>query len=402
MRRVVILGGGTAGTLLANSLDHARFDVTVLSRSSEHLFQPALLYVALAHADPRIVRDERRLLSRRVKLVQEQVERVDLLARRVHARGAFHDYDALVVATGARADPSQIPGLSEVAARFGNYHSGVAPAQKLWAALDAFRGGTIAVGQASPICVCPPSPLEGVLLIDRLLRRRGLRDRSRLVFFTPHPRAYPAEAIDEIVAPLLKARGIELRTFFDVDRVDPKSWAIGSIEGERIDCDLPVIVPPFAGAEIAYEPASVLDDDRFVHADRNSLRIPGVLGAFAVGDAADLPTSKAGAGAHLQAMVVAEQLAGREATFDGRTHCAVDLADGTGTFVVSSYASPAVRYPPSRLKHLMKMLMGRVYWLSLSGRFEPLFDRYFHWTAPERLGAAALRHAEKAAARSGS
>ncbi|MDE2489724.1 MAG: FAD-dependent oxidoreductase [Elusimicrobia bacterium] len=388
MRRVLILGGGTGGTLLANLLARRPFDVTVLSASDAHLFQPSLLYAALAGASPRLTRPERRLLSRRVRLVRDTAVRVDLRAKRVRtASGSVYESDALVVATGARAAPAQIPGLSETAARFGNYHSDVAAALRLRAALDAFRGGTIAVGQASPICVCPPSPAEGVFLIDRLLRRRGLREKTRLVFFTPYPRPYPAAAIDALVAPRLRALGVEVRTVFDVESVDPATGTIRSLEGDELRCDLPVIVPPFAGAAIEYEPADVLDEDRFLAADKATLRLKGVDDAYAIGDAAALPTSKAGVGAHLQAKVVAAELTGKPAAFDGRTHCPFDLGDGTGVFVTSSYSARAVPCRPRRLNLWMKKLMPRVYWLSLSGLLEPIFDAYFALTAPQAAPA---------------
>jgi sulfide:quinone oxidoreductase len=381
--RVLVLGGGTGGTLAANLLARRGFAVTVLSASPEHSFQPSLLYVALDGADPRLAREERGLLSGRVRLVRDRALRADLRAKRVEtASGAVHAYDALVVATGARADPAQIPGLAETAARFGNYHSGVEAALRLRAAVDAFRGGTVAVGQASPVCVCPPSPMEGAFLLDRLLRARGLRDKTRLVFFTPYPRAYPAAAIDALVAPRLKARGIEVRTVFDVERVDPATGTIFSLEGEKIECGLPVIVPPFAGTGIAFEPAGVLNEDGFLRADKETLRIPDVEDAYAIGDAAALPTSKAGVGAHLQAKVVAARIAGRPAVFDGRTHCPFDLGDGTGVFVTSSYAVRAVPCRPRRVNLWMKKLMPRVYWLSLRGRLEPFFDAYFALTAP--------------------
>jgi sulfide:quinone oxidoreductase len=386
VEEVLILGGGSGGTLTANTLDHRRFDVTVVSASREHLFQPALLYVALAGHSPHIVRDERRLLSRHVKLLNERIERVDLRAKRVAtAAGTELTYDALVVATGVRAELAQIPGLFQVAERYGNYHSSIAQAQKLWAELDAFRGGTIVLGQASPVCVCPPSPVEGILAIDRLLRKRGLRDKARLVFFTPFPRAFAGEAVNEIVEPILKARGIAVMTFFDLDSIDTSTRTITSIEGDRIEYDLPIIVPPVTGADIAYEPADVLTVDGFLRADKATLRIPGVDNAFAVGDAADLPTSKAGVGAHLQSQVVVKELAGERARFDGRTNCPLDLSDGTGTFVISSYTSPSIRYEATRTKHLMKRLMGRIYWMTLSGRFEPVFVRYFALTEPEKL-----------------
>lgn len=379
--------------MLANRLRGRKFEVTLLSASPEHVFQPSLLYVAFTNASSNIVRDERRLLSRHVCFVQDKVTLVNLPDRVVTTKsGGRYEYDVLVLATGAHTDPTQIPGLSEINERFGNYHSTVAQAKKVWASLDAFQGGTIALGQASPICVCPPSPLEGILLVDRLLRKKGLRDKSRLIFFTPYPRAYPAEPINEVVEPIAKERGIEILPFFDVDRIDPSKRTIFSIEGDAIAYDLPIVIPPFVGAKIAYEPANVLDSDRFIITDKNTLHVKGFDSAFAIGDATNIPTSKAGVGAHLEAQVVARQLAGRAAIFDGRTNCPFDLGDGRGTFVIGSFTAPVVKLRPSRLYHLMKMMFGWTYWLTLSGLLDPMLDLYFMFTKPRPR--AALKSAE--------
>ena len=383
--RVLIAGGGSGGTILANMLDRRHFQVTMVSASLKHLFQPALLYVAFKNANPGVARDERTLLPRYVRLVHDTVTQVNLNDRFVTTTGGDRfDYDYVVLATGIRTDPSQIPGLAETNAQFGDYHSDLAQAQKLWASIDAFEGGTIALGQSTPICKCPPSPVEGILLAEELLRRRGLRDRTRLVFFTPYPRPYPAEPMNQIVEPILAERGIEVLTFFDVDRIDPATSTIYSIEGDEIRYDLPIVIPPFAGADITYEPAGVLDESRFVLTDKLTLRVRGTDTAFAIGDGTNLPTSKSGVGAHLEAKVVAKTLAGHPAAFTGRTHCPFDLGYGRGTFVTGSYQSPVVKSPPSRLKHLMKMMFGRVYWLSLRGVLEPVFDLYFRLTDPDR------------------
>lgn len=379
------MGGGSAGTILANQLNPRHDDVTLITRTTDHLFQPGLLYVAFAGAKPDLIRDEERLLRRGVNLVRDQVSGVDLEARTVTGgNGRVYPYDQLVLATGVRIDPEQIPGLPEVFGRFGSYHAGIGPALRLWAAINEFQGGTIAMGQSTPICICPPSPVEGALLLDRLLRRRGIRDRSRIVFFTPYPRAYPAAGIDEVVAPILKERGIEVRTFFDVDRVDPATGAISSIEGETIECDLPILIPPFVGSDLNVEPQSVLDESHFVKVDRETLRVPGYDNVYAIGDAAHLPTSKAGVGAHLEAKVVARELRGQPARFDGRTNCPMDLGDGRGTFVIGTYSAPVINYAPSRLKLVMKHAMGRMYWVSLRGWLEPVFDTYFRATSPDR------------------
>lgn len=389
MERVLVIGGGSGGTILANSLSSKSFGVTVLSASSGHLFQPGLLYVAFKGARSNLVRDERHLLKTHVALVHDTASRVNLDDRWVETTGGErHQYDQLVVATGINTDPASIPGLAEVAARVGNYHSSVASARTLWERLRTFDGGTIALGQATPICKCPPSPVEGILLTDELLRRRGVRNRSRLVFFTPYPRAYPAEPMNRVVEPILRERGIEVMTFFDLDRIDPQTSTMTSIEGDTIECDLAIVIPPFVGADIDYSPSGVLDESRFVVTDPHTLRITGVERAFAIGDVTNLPTSKSGVGAHLEAKVVARTLQGRPVTFTGRTHCPLDVADGRGTFVAGSYDAPVVPSPPTRTKHAMKMVFGKIYWLSLRGTLDPVFDAYFRWTEPPVQGPA--------------
>ncbi|MGA7670563.1 MAG: FAD/NAD(P)-binding oxidoreductase [Nitrolancea sp.] len=383
-RRVLIIGGGTGATMLANTLNKRTFEVTVLTSSLEHMFQPALLYVAFKDSRVNTVRDERSLLSRHVRLVHDRVTNIDLRKQEVTtASGSQYGYDDLVVGTGVRTDPGQIPGLTEVNAQFGDYHSTLAWAHKLWANLENFQGGTIVLGQASPICKCPPSPVEGILLIDELLTKRGIRDKTRLVFFSPYPRPYPAAPMNEIVEPIMRERGVEIMTFFDLDRIDPETKTIYSIEGDEIQYDLPIIIPPFIGANISYEPAEVLDQSRLLKTDKLTLRVMGFDNVYAIGDGTNLPTSKSGVGAHLEAKVVASMLAGKPAAFGGRTHCPVDLAYGKGTFVIGSYDAPVVKLQPSRLNHLMKMMFGRIYWISLRGLLEPMFDVFFKLTAPK-------------------
>jgi sulfide:quinone oxidoreductase len=382
-KRVVIVGGGDGGTILANMLDKRRFDVTVLAASRQHMFQPALLYIAFKNASRKIVRDEGTLLNRSVRLLDERVTHVDLDARSVTTEsGARYEYDYVVLGTGIRPDLAQIPGLAEVNAEFGDYHSSIAQAEKVWAKLDAFQGGTIALGQSTPVIKCPPSPIEGILLVDELLRKRGLRERARLVFFTPYPRPYPAAPMSEVVEPILKERGIEVMTFFDVDRIDPEARTITSIEGDTISYDLPIIIPPFAGSAIAYSPAGVLDPSGFVMTDRQTLLVKGTTNAFGIGDGTTVPTSKSGVAAHLEAKVIASTLKGEHATFSGRTNCPLDVGFGRGTFVVGSYDASVVKSRPTRLKHFMKMMFARIYWISLRGWLEPMFDVYFKLTEP--------------------
>jgi sulfide:quinone oxidoreductase len=358
----------------------------VIDESTQHFFQPQLLYIAFKGESKPDARDERKLLKRHVKFVNERVTEVNLNERIVKTANVSYSYDFVVIATGIVTNTAAISGLGDVNSTFGDYHTNFGQAKKLWNSLNKFAGGTIAIGQSYPLCKCPPSPLEGAFLTEEFIRKKGLKEKTRIIFFTPYPRAYPAEGINEIVAPMLKSRGIEVMTFFDVDRIDSGSNTIYSIEGDSIKYDLPIIVPPCTGiTSIKYTPDSILDRDHLIIVDKYTSKVKGFDDAFAIGDAAALPTSKAGVGAHLEAKVVAKRLSGEDAKFNGRTNCPFDTGYGKGTFVIGSYDEPVVKYPVTRMNLFMKHMMEKIYWGSLKGTYDFIFDMYFNMTSPEKL-----------------
>ncbi|MGC8687706.1 MAG: NAD(P)/FAD-dependent oxidoreductase [Candidatus Micrarchaeia archaeon] len=385
MEKLVIVGGGAGGVILANSLDPKKFDITLIDKSPVNIFQPAYLYVAFKGAKPNIARKTESLVKRGIKVVEAKATSIDLQSKQVTTDKGQFAYDKLVVATGTVTDPGQIEGLAEVNNTYGDYHTSIENAQKLWKSLSSFSGGTIALGMASPVCKCPPSPLEGMLLVEEYINKKGLKDKTKLIFFTPYPRAYPAEPMNEVIEPIMKSRNIEIMTFFDVENIDTKNRKINSIEGDSISYDLPIIIPPCVGVKIDFKP-NVLDGDGFIKADKETMLIEGFKDAFAIGDATNIPTAKSGVTAHLQAKVVAKILNGEQAKFDGRTNCPFDVGYGKATFVIGDYSNPVVKYPPSRLNHFMKMMMERIYWSSLKGTWDWMFDMYFKHSNPKKLG----------------
>lgn len=383
--KLLVIGAGAAGTILANSVDKSKYSVTMIDRSDTHVFQPQYLYMAFSGAK-NIAKKERLLLDKRVSFIKDEISAIDLSANTATtSSGKSYKYDYIVIATGIIGNYSLIPGIAEVNGQFGDYHTSASQAAKVWRSLDSFKGGTIAIGQSYPLCKCPPSPLEGAFLTEELIRKKGLKPKTRIVFFTPYPRPYPAEAVNELVEPLLKERGIEVKTFFDVDRIDTKERIIYSIEGESIKYDLPIVIPPCSGIDIKYNPSDVVGRDRLILADKYTMRVKGFGNAFALGDASALPTAKSGVGAHLEAKVVASILNGKDARFNGRTNCPFDTGYGRGTFVIGSYDEPVIKYPISQMNLFMKHLMAKIYWSSLKGTFDEVFDIYFRETDPKRL-----------------
>jgi len=386
LKKVLIIGGGGGGLILANHLDPKNYDITVVDKSEKHYYQPWFLYIAFKGSKRKIWKPIDSLLKPGVTFVKDEITKIDLDERKVYgSQKAIYNYDYIIIATGTSPDPDSIPGLRSVYNQYGDYHSSVENSMKLWEHIKSFKGGTIAIGQASTTCKCPPSLLEGAFLLEEHLREKGLKDKSKIKFFTPYPRAYSAEPMNRVAEPLVNERGIEVITFFDVDTVDPKNQTINSIEGESIKYDLPIIVPPCKGTRINIVPEKVQDEERFIKSDKYSMKIEGYDDAFAVGDVNNLPTSKTGVTAHLEAMAVANIIQGKQDQFSGRINCPFDMGYGKATFVIADYKNPVVPYPPTRFKHFMKMSMARIYWMTLKGTADFIFEPYFEHTTPEKL-----------------
>jgi sulfide:quinone oxidoreductase len=366
--KVVVLGGGVGGTLAANLLAkelgrEAR--VTVVDPTGMHLYQPGFLYLALGQANGRwLARDERTLLRREVDLAVERAVRIHPDAGTVQLeRGGSLDFDYLVLATGARLVPDQVPGLVEAGHDFYSLEG----AQRLREELARFRGGRIHVGIAGIPYKCPPAPVEFVFLLDEYLRRRGVRDRSQITLLSPLNRAFTIESASKLVQPMMTERGIELTTFFNVESVDPDAGTISSLEGEKVESDLMVIVPPHRGQSLIG--ASGLGDrSDWLPTDRTTLQVEGQERIFAMGDATNLPISKSGSTAHFEAPVVASRIASLihgtapRSNYGGRVMCFLETGNRRATVLRFDYEHPPAPPQPNLLWHSAKWLFNRVYW----------------------------------------
>jgi sulfide:quinone oxidoreductase len=376
MERIVILGGGVGGTLVANlvarklkgEIRRGDASVTVVDDTGEHVYQPGYMYIAMGNERPeRLKRPERSLLDREVELVIGRAVEIDVASRRVvledgHALG----YEQLILATGSRILPEEVEHFDTEAHHF----YGPEAAQRLRAALDAFDGGRIVIGIAGMPYKCPPAPLEVAFLVEDELRQRGLRERSELHYCSPIGRAFTIETVSEMATPILAEKGIELHTFFNVETIDPERKVIGSLEGEELPYDLLVLVPPHRGAQVVID-AGLAPPSGWLPTDPHTLLVKGQQDVYALGDATDLPLSKAGSTAHFEAPVVAERVAaavqgrapvGKHATYDGKVMCFFEIGDGKGTLLQFDYDHPPRPPKPNRLWHLGKLVFNRTYW----------------------------------------
>ena len=376
---ILVVGGGSGGTLSANLLaKHLRTEirngqvsVQLVSGSQQHIFQPGYLHVAFKGQSPDdLVRQERSLVSRDVRLVEEPAERIDLKTQTATlASGKQLEYDYVIMATGSVADPSRIPGLAEASL---NFHTSPEESRKIWDAIQQFDGGHVVIAIGGVPHKCPPSPNEAAFLADDYFRRRGIRDKVKLTFVTPYPRAYPAEPMSRVVEPRFRKRAIEVVTFFNMESVDPGRREIYSLEGESVSYDFLLVVPPHRGGDVVLK-SGIGDSDGWIPTDKNTMRVSGYENAYAVGDATDIPISKTGVTAHLEAItatsniVSAVRKSGQLHKYNGRIHCPFEMGSGRAAFVIGSYNMPVKEIQPSRMGYFMKEAFAMFYWRTLSG-----------------------------------
>ena len=374
MKRILILGGGVGGTIVANLLARKvgrqpDVEITVVDQTGQHVYQPGFMYITFGHERAaQLVRPERSLLDDRVKVVIGEVARVHDGQRTVElSDGRMLGYEYLVLATGSRIVPEEIPYFAEEAHHFYTAEA----AERLRAALDAFDGGKIVIGIAGLPYKCPPAPLEVSFLIESELRQRGMREKSEVHFCSPIGRAFTIETVSDMATPILEEKGIELHTFFNVEAIDPERKVVQSLEGEELPYDLLILVPPHRGAQFLVDSGLAKPPGGWLPTDRATLQVGGRPNVYALGDATDLPLSKAGSTAHFEAPVVAERIAAavqgrepkaKEATYTGRVMCFFEIGDGKGTLLRFDYDHPPKPPKPNRLWHLGKIVFNKTYW----------------------------------------
>jgi len=393
--RIVILGGGTGGTLAANRLRRelgGDCQITVVDTDGEHLYQPGLLFVPFGRVDPAsLVRSRAQQLRRGVGYHQAAADHVDIMARRVHlVDGTVLPYDVLVIATGAALLPEETDGLPEAMAErraltFYDLDGAVA----LRDALAGFGGGRIAVNVVDMPIKCPVAPLEFCFLADSFFRRRGIRDRVELTLVTPLDGAFTRAIASRELGGLLDRKGIGLVTEFNTGQVDTGSGQLISFDGRQVGFDLAVVVPIHGGQDYVGRSPGLGDALGFVPVDERTLQSKASPEIFAIGDAADLRASKAGSVAHFEGEVLAANIASYLAgqplseSFDGHANCFIESGDGKALLIDFNYDTEPVpgHFPSpiglpllkeSRLNHAGKLAFGWLYWhLLLPGRDIP-------------------------------
>ncbi|OYR40021.1 pyridine nucleotide-disulfide oxidoreductase [Halorubrum sp. Ib24] len=375
--RIVIVGGGTGGSVLANDLadrlepelDAGDVEVILVNDGPEQVYKPVWLYVPFGQREPA---DGRRrldeLVDDAVDLRIDRVSDVDTDAKRLRFDdGPSMEYDYLVLATGSTLEPERIPGLAEG----GHDYYSESGATELRDELLSFTEGEIVLSVVGTPHMCPAAPLEFVFMIDDWFRKRGLREDVEVTYTYPIQRVHGNPHIAEWARPIMDERGIDVETFFNAESVDPDAGTITSMEGTELGYDLLVSIPPHAGVDLIEEAG--LGDDGWVDVNKHTLEAEAADDVYALGDTAATGVPNAGSVAHYQAGVVGERLASDDrgrpatATYDGKTLCFIETGMDAASFVEFDYENPPSPAPPSQKLHWSKLAYNESYWLTARG-----------------------------------
>ncbi|MHB8696402.1 MAG: NAD(P)/FAD-dependent oxidoreductase [Solirubrobacteraceae bacterium] len=299
--RVVIAGGGIAGleALMAlHTLTGDRVQLTVLAPESEFLYRPVTVAEAFAKGEARSY-NLGEIVTRDcgAKLIQDSLDEVEVDAQTIITRsGESVPYDILVVATGA-IPTNPLPGALAFAGRVD------VPALR-GLLRELVDGAARSVAIAVPSAGMWPMPAYELALMTAAYVRASDEDGPTVYLVTPEdePLELFGPEATAAITPLLKARGVTLRTISKP--VIVRDRELGLAGGLTIFTDRVVTLPLLTGPRI---PGLPHDRDGFIPVDRVG-RVQGACGVYAAGDITSFPLKQGGLAAQ-QADAVAESIA---------------------------------------------------------------------------------------------
>jgi sulfide:quinone oxidoreductase len=397
MKRLLVLGAGTAGTMVVNKLRPRLSDewqITVIDHDDVHLYQPGYLFLPFGlYRAGDLHKPRHQFIPEGVTFELGAVEQVLPDANQVTlVDGRRFDYDQLVIASGTTPRPDQTPGLDgplfgDSIHEFYTFEG----AQALGEKLAGWAGGRLAVHIVDMPIKCPVAPLEFTFLAEAFFRENGLRDRVEMTYVTPLPGAFTKPVASRLLGGMLEERKIALESDFMVERVDEETTTLVSYDEREVSFDLLVTIPLNMGADFVAR-SGLGDELNYVPVDKGTLQSLAHENIWAVGDASNIPASKAGSVAHFSVEIFTENflhaIEGRPMTqrFDGHANCFVESGDGKAMLIDFNYDTEPLpgKYPlpgvgpfsllkETEVNHWGKLMFRWIYWNALlPGRELPL------------------------------
>jgi len=398
MKKLLILGGGTAGTMMANklhkALDKEDWEITIVDKYKTHIYQPGLLFIPFGiYKREDVEKPKANFFPPRVKVIFSEIDLIKPEENKVILQGGkVLNYDYLIIATGTHIRPEETPGLTESLWRkqIFDFYS-LDGALALRKHLKTWKGGNLVVAITELPYKCPVAHLEFVLLKKDYFTEHGIGDKVKITYINQMVRAFTKPVATKMLNQLLTEKNIEVITDYYIEKIDNEKKCLVSYDDREIPFDLLTIVPMNMGDEVI-ERSGLGDDMNYVNTNKETLRSVAYENIFVIGDAANLPTSKAGSVAHFASDVLLENLLfaieGRPliAKFDGHANCYIETGYGKGALIDFNYTTEPLpgTYPlpgigpfgllkNTRINHYGKLMFRWIYWhILLKGKELPV------------------------------
>lgn len=332
MKNLVILGAGASGTMMANhmisKLSKKEWKIHIVDQYKTHYYQPGFLFLPFdIYKEEQVKKVGKKFIPKGVNYLQEKIEKIDAENNLITLESGDLSYDLLIIATGSKIAPQEVEGMISPEWRksvfdFYTYEGALALRDKL----RDFKEGKLVVHITEMPIKCPVAPLEFAFLADSYFHKKGIRDKVDITYVTPLSGAFTKEFCSKSLGYLLEEKNIKLVTDFAIERVDFKNKKIVDYIDEEVSYDLLVTVPTNMGDEVI-ERSGLGDDLNFVPTHPKTLQSLENENIFVIGDATNVPASKAGSVAHFQAETLTDNILlyldnkPLKEEFDGHANC---------------------------------------------------------------------------------
>jgi sulfide:quinone oxidoreductase len=386
MKHLVILGAGTAGTMMANhlvnKLPKESWKLTIVDQYKTHYYQPGFLFLPFdIYSTEDVKKKGKKFIPKGVNYILQKINIIKAEENIVELENETLNYDILIIATGTKIAPEETEGMksSEWYKSIFDFYT-YEGAKALRNKLREWEGGKMLVHISEMPIKCPVAPLEFAFLADAFFENKGMRDKVDITFVTPLDGAFTKPKATKKLHYLLEEKGIKEVTNFNIESVDYKNNKIRGYSGEEVEYDLLVTVPTNLGDEVI-EISGLGDDMNFVPTNKATLQSKAHENIFVIGDASNIPASKAGSVAHFEAEILSENIQRYikgeplKEEFDGHANCFIETGHGKALLIDFNYThepvdgtfpfpgiGPLKLLEESRMNHLGKLAFKWIYW----------------------------------------
>jgi sulfide:quinone oxidoreductase len=400
MKKLLILGAGTAGTMMLNKLDKKldkkEWEITIIDKDDTHYYQPGFLFIPFGIYQPSdVIKSRKEFFPKGTNFIMHEVEEINASENEVILKsGKELSYDILVIATGTTPVPSETEGLDgplwyKDIFDFYTFEGATLLAKKL----KDWKGGKLVINLAETTIKCPVAPLEFAFLADAYFTEKGIRDKVSIQYVTPLSGAFTKPIATKMLSQLMEKKNIHVVPDFYLEHVDNDNKKIVSYDGMEVEFDLLVSIPTNMGADmVANSNMSDEDDLNFIPTNKETLQHKQHENIFVIGDATNLPTSKAGSVAHFEGEILIENILSfingkpLEAKFDGHANCFIETGFGKAALIDFNYTTEPLpgQFPipvlgpmgllkETRINHMGKLAFKWIYWhMLLTGKSLPV------------------------------